>query len=128
MTQGSSAKTVWMLNSSLSRAFFISSRRRHTRCLSDWSSDVCSSDLTAEERRQENDFKDSLLGLNRRLAQARQSADGQPQKIAQLREQLEKARLNFEVFLRSEERRVGKECRYRQNEEPANDDGRRQHQ
>src|SRR5437899_8141342 len=32
--------------------FFFSSRRRHTRCLSDWSSDVCSSDLdaaTAEE-------------------------------------------------------------------------------
>src|SRR5262245_63459122 len=27
--------------------FFFSSRRRHTRCLSDWSSDVCSSDLTA---------------------------------------------------------------------------------
>src|SRR5205814_2663982 len=26
-------------------AFFLSSRRRHTRCLSDWSSDVCSSDL-----------------------------------------------------------------------------------
>src|SRR5262245_62492467 len=25
-------------------AFFFSSRRRHTRCLSDWSSDVCSSD------------------------------------------------------------------------------------
>src|SRR5438045_2080731 len=25
--------------------FFFSSRRRHTRCLSDWSSDVCSSDL-----------------------------------------------------------------------------------
>src|ERR1035441_10852240 len=24
---------------------FFSSRRRHTRCLSDWSSDVCSSDL-----------------------------------------------------------------------------------
>src|SRR5205814_2838247 len=28
------------------RLFFFSSRRRHTRCLSDWSSDVCSSDLT----------------------------------------------------------------------------------
>src|SRR5882724_6156372 len=28
--------------------FFCSSRRRHTRCLSDWSSDVCSSDLRAE--------------------------------------------------------------------------------
>src|SRR5205814_6857037 len=27
--------------------FFFSSRRRHTRCLSDWSSDVCSSDLPA---------------------------------------------------------------------------------
>src|SRR5882724_7003818 len=27
--------------------FFFSSRRRHTRCLSDWSSGVCSSDLFA---------------------------------------------------------------------------------
>src|SRR5205814_5704057 len=26
-------------------SFFVSSRGRHTRCLSDWSSDVCSSDL-----------------------------------------------------------------------------------
>src|SRR5205814_4732587 len=26
---------------------FFSSRRRHTRCLSDWSSDVCSSDLSS---------------------------------------------------------------------------------
>src|ERR1039458_6503052 len=31
-------KLVGLLN-------FFSSRRRHTRCLSDWSSDVCSSDL-----------------------------------------------------------------------------------
>src|SRR5215813_9728289 len=28
--------------------FFFSSRRRHTRCGRDWSSDVCSSDLAAE--------------------------------------------------------------------------------
>src|SRR5437016_8875949 len=28
-----------------SRLFFFSSRRRHTRLVSDWSSDVCSSDL-----------------------------------------------------------------------------------
>src|SRR5471030_2039588 len=28
--------------------FFFSSRRRHTRCLSDWSSDVCSSDLNID--------------------------------------------------------------------------------
>src|SRR5262245_62284945 len=32
--------------------FFFSSRRRHTRCLSDWSSDVCSSDL-GQLRREE---------------------------------------------------------------------------
>src|SRR5438045_9745611 len=31
--------------------FFFSSRRRHTRCLSDWSSDVCSSDLGDEVTR-----------------------------------------------------------------------------
>src|SRR5258705_192629 len=30
---------------------FFSSRRRHTRCLSDWSSDVCSSDLWTEHER-----------------------------------------------------------------------------
>src|SRR5205814_4463931 len=29
--------------------FFFSSRRRHTRCLSDGSSDVCSSDLAADQ-------------------------------------------------------------------------------
>src|SRR5262245_65655286 len=33
--------------SRLSVDFFFSSRRRHTRCLSDWSSDVCSSDLSS---------------------------------------------------------------------------------
>src|SRR5205814_5579420 len=30
-------------------SFFFSSRRRHTSCLSDWSSDVCSSDLHLTE-------------------------------------------------------------------------------
>src|SRR5262245_63983734 len=30
--------------------FFFSSRRRHTRCLSDWSSDLCSSDLAGSSR------------------------------------------------------------------------------
>src|SRR5690349_25006540 len=33
--------------------FFFSSRRRHTRSLRDWSSDVCSSDLTATNQRGE---------------------------------------------------------------------------
>src|SRR5215813_13068140 len=31
--------------------FFFSSRRRHTRCGRDWSSDVCSSDLSGSGRR-----------------------------------------------------------------------------
>src|SRR5256885_12858288 len=31
----------------MSRLFFFSSRRRHTRLQGDWSSDVCSSDLSA---------------------------------------------------------------------------------
>src|SRR2546429_6390820 len=32
--------------------FFFSSRRRHTRCSRDWSSDVCSSDLVWHLRRE----------------------------------------------------------------------------
>src|SRR6266498_4887898 len=38
--------------------FFFSSRRRHTRCGRDWSSDVCSSDLTPNPAR----IYDALLG------------------------------------------------------------------
>src|SRR2546422_3498511 len=34
-----------MCNTTLNNFFFFSSRRRHTRCSRDWSSDVCSSDL-----------------------------------------------------------------------------------
>src|SRR2546429_3226847 len=37
--------------------FFFSSRRRHTRCSRDWSSDVCSSDLGWPEKAQENAMK-----------------------------------------------------------------------
>src|SRR5687768_8578919 len=33
------------------RSFFFSSRRRHTRCSRDWSSDVCSSDLDTDPSR-----------------------------------------------------------------------------
>src|SRR3989449_5166651 len=39
-----------LLAFSLSFFFFFSSRRRHTRCSRDWSSDVCSSDLFAQLR------------------------------------------------------------------------------
>src|SRR5262249_60138823 len=33
-------------------SFFFSSRRRHTRLVSDWSSDVCSSDLCPDRNRE----------------------------------------------------------------------------
>src|SRR5258706_12011464 len=46
-TSGSRA-TLWVDASHKIYQFFFSSRRRHTRLVSDWSSDVCSSDL--EER------------------------------------------------------------------------------
>src|SRR5205814_2904867 len=36
---------MWVFGREFCVVFFFSSRRRHTRCLSDWSSDVCSSDL-----------------------------------------------------------------------------------
>src|SRR5258705_5817184 len=39
--------------------FFFSSRRRHTRCLSDWSSDVCSSDLEPTGVIYHNEFIDN---------------------------------------------------------------------
>src|SRR5438874_13339247 len=66
--------------------FFFSSRRRHTRSLRDWSSDVCSSDL-------EGVF--------------RHNKDGDP--CATKFEEF--AACQVEFMERSEERRVGKECR-----------------
>src|SRR6266550_7279523 len=35
--------------------FFFSSRRRHTRCSRDWSSDVCSSDLKMRQEERDGD-------------------------------------------------------------------------
>src|SRR5438034_3200175 len=42
--------------------FFFSSRRRHTRSLCDWSSDVCSSDLTSTS---DGELEISVLSLIR---------------------------------------------------------------
>src|ERR1039458_10320102 len=39
----------WSSDVCSSDQIFFSSRRRHTRCLSDWSSDVCSSDLDGRD-------------------------------------------------------------------------------
>src|SRR5690625_7939180 len=69
---------------------FFSSRRRHTRWPRDWSSDVCSSDLVLQ-------LGDLLVHLVVRVLQGGL--------VAHLLQQ--------GLQVRSEERRVGKECRFR---------------
>src|SRR5437660_9596004 len=76
--------------------FFFSSRRRHTRWPRDWSSDVCSSDLYC------------LLSLARRhgvQAEARLDVSHRMRPVRFV--------LLWHSARRSEERRVGKECRSR---------------
>src|SRR3712207_9099181 len=80
--------------------FFFSSRRRHTRYWRDWSSDVCSSDLRPQPRRRGR----RAGGAERR----RQAARLGPR----ARRRGRGAARPF-AGARSEERRVGKECRSR---------------
>src|SRR5207248_4611172 len=79
---------IWFIVSSL---FFFSSRRRHTRSYGDWSSDVCSSDL---------EFAKPVTRPLRYIS----AAEVLPV-IVQI--------LTEPGTNRSEERRVGKECRSR---------------
>src|SRR2546421_3305525 len=91
--------------------FFFSSRRRHTSSDRDWSSDVCSSDLTTSRRR--------LSSCATRNASSAEAAEALrvAQELNRLGEfvlRLVHARHVVEGDgLRSEERRVGKECRSR---------------
>src|SRR5258706_8467011 len=78
-------------------SFFFSSRRRHTRLVSDWSSDVCSSDLT--------DLIEAEVEIGR-------------DKVSEVAARFGVERCDFDLIgerriERSEERRVGKECRSR---------------
>src|SRR5256885_9287596 len=89
--------------------FFFSSRRRHTRLQGDWSSDVCSSDLRGS--------RSTLLRclpvreLTSRISRMRRRA-GSATRF--LRRPMVFRQVFFEWELgRSEERRVGKECRSR---------------
>src|SRR5256885_12124848 len=91
--------------------FFFSSRRRHTRLQGDWSSDVCSSDLNCQRNAQvlelsrlEHPLDQILQALIAGQAEARNAPTGDVPE-AELA-----ASLNN---VRSEERRVGKECRSR---------------
>src|SRR5258706_5728483 len=56
--------------------FFFSSRRRHTRLVSDWSSDVCSSDLAMVRRWIGRYNRDGLAGLADRPRCGRPSLGG----------------------------------------------------
>src|SRR5437867_12183125 len=96
--------------------FFFSSRRRHTRSYGDWSSDVCSSDLVV------------LSGLN-------PAATEPPPVAVCVATETKSATAWISVGLslplkdgiptpRSEERRVGKECRARGGREPEKHTGR----
>src|SRR5205814_5445288 len=95
--------------------FFFSSRRRHTRCLSDWSSDVCSSDLVSSTL----DLKTVLTTIVSRANQLSGTDAGAIYEFDEAREEfylLATQNLDDEFVellraTRSEERRVGKECR-----------------
>src|SRR5438093_13327931 len=82
--------TSWRLGS----LFFFSSRRRHTRLVSDWSSDVCSSDLFSATEHWAALVGPGGRGLGLFVPDVTRFA-GTP------------------GTARSEERRVGKECRSR---------------
>src|SRR5207302_5257908 len=89
--------------------FFFSSRRRHTRFSRDWSSDVCSSDLLYKELSCQNTsriVRDILSNLNLYLERLHR---GRSILVLIFHKQL----LTHIVWQRSEERRVGKECRSR---------------
>src|SRR3712207_7573971 len=92
------------------RSFFFSSRRRHTRYWRDWSSDVCSSDLfpcakpSKPKRWTKRTVSANLPAADTPPAGERKAPPGLLSRHLFLR---------FLGALRSEERRVGKECRSR---------------
>src|SRR2546430_1266030 len=78
--------------------FFFSSRRRHTRFDCDWSSDVCSSDLLERRLGSEVDGPGHQAAGNEAIRRAGElPGETRPERTHD----------------RSEERRVGKECRSR---------------
>src|SRR2546430_5676607 len=99
-----------LMGLSTSDFVFFSSRRRHTRFDCDWSSDVCSSDL-----RPGTAADDASPGRTRRLRpdRRRPSADATPLPCFAGSEDGRPAALRLAPEERSEERRVGKECRSR---------------
>src|SRR5262249_59896626 len=85
----------------LYRCFFFSSRRRHTRLVSDWSSDVCSSDLLSQYPTLRAKHVEQRRILGELAAEIDDAAVGHRAVAG--------AAIRFEACKRSEERRVGKE-------------------
>src|SRR5438132_2801190 len=88
--------------------FFFSSRRRHTRSLCDWSSDVCSSDLAGTTAY--SAYAPRMLAYTTRSPTF---GSVTPAPTALTTPAASCPRVNGVAILRSEERRVGKECRSR---------------
>src|SRR5256885_7653090 len=94
-------------------SFFFSSRRRHTRLQGDWSSDVCSSDLTFASLSDGGILGFACSDLNGLCEEIGRGGGAAllteevilADKVGQLKQTLRAER--------SEERRVGKECRSR---------------
>src|SRR5207248_5650694 len=89
--------------------FFFSSRRRHTRSYGDWSSDVCSSDL---DNRQTCLFSATMPPEIMRLTQEYMH-DVKEIRLNEDEISLDTIAQSYLIVheKRSEERRVGKECR-----------------
>src|SRR5260370_15431785 len=90
--------------------FFFSSRRRHTRFKCDWSSDVCSSDLGIIS------LDDSKKAYTEQITRIRQEIFEAQAELAERKAalgQLDDTARTKATSQRSEERRVGKECRSR---------------
>src|SRR5690606_40565085 len=93
--------------------FFFSSRRRHTRFSRDWSSDVCSSDLEHDQVERVGDKAGKVDGF---------AEHGELEALEAFEDHYERAAVCRNIFpggkgeendqgayIRSEERRVGKE-------------------
>src|SRR5256885_6742213 len=99
------------VNANNAVVFFFSSRRRHTRLQGDWSSDVCSSDLARRLGRSLQAVSRLLADLEQELGVqlvARTTRSCRPTGAGE--RFYERIRT---VLARSEERRVGEECRSR---------------
>src|SRR5262249_59768216 len=92
--------------------FFFSSRRRHTRLVSDWSSDVCSSDLFGANRFDAVMHFAALAYVGESVTAPGRYYDVNVNGTRVLLDAMVRAGVRAIVF-RSEERRVGKECRSR---------------